>query len=182
MLQHVVVCCSVCCSGLQRVCDSSDSMCASNLPTLPFWFVLQRVAALWSVLQCVLQWLLQRIAVCVAVGCSGFARVATVRSPRICQLSPFASCCSMLQRVVACCSVLQRVAACCSMFKCVALCVVACCRVLLHCVLQQWVCDSSNSVFASHLPTLPLWFVLQRVAACCSMLQRVAVCVAVDLR
>jgi len=87
------------------------------------------------------------VCVCVQVGGTGVlgcAIVATVFSPLICQLYLFGMCSSVVQHVAACCRVLQ-------------------------CVLQR-VCDSSDSVCASHLPTLPFWFVLQRVAACCSML------------
>jgi len=160
------VCCSVCCGGLQWVCDRATVFAP-------------RICQLYLFGSCCS--VLQRVAACCSGCCSGCCSVLECVLQRVCKSSdsafashlPSLPFLFLLQRVAACCSMLQRVAACCSMFKCVVVCVEACCSVL-QCVLQcvlQWVCDSSDSVFVSHLPTLPLWFVLQRVAACCSVLQ-----------
>ena len=72
-----------------------------------------------------------------------------------------AACCSVLQHIATCCCVLQRVAMCCS---------------VLHCEVVSVVSQKKHDLFHRRSDDLG---VLQRVAACCSVLQRVAACCSV---
>ena len=86
----------------------------------------------------------------------------------------------MLQYVAVCCSVLQCAAVCCSVLQCAAVyCGVLQRNAVLQCV---WCKFDLHGLALSHacviasISSLSASCVLQRVAACCSVLQRVAVC------
>jgi len=144
-------CGAVCCSVVQCVV-----VCCS---------VLQCVAVCCSVLQCV--------AVCCSVlQCTCSRR--EVCGVQVCspENDRFSLQCSVLQCGAVCCSVLQCVAVCCSVLQCVAVCcsVLQCtCSRREACGVQ--VCSPENDRLVYSLERM----VVQRVAACCRMLERVAV-------
>jgi len=124
--------------------------------------VLQRVAVYCRVLQFVvmrqhLRFELDRRTCCPCVLCCSLCCSVCCSALRC-----VATCCSMLQRVAACCSMLQHVAACCS--------VIACVHYQLRFELDQRTC----------CPYVLCCSVLQRVAVCCGVLQCVAVCCSVS--
>jgi len=126
-LRFSMLCCSVCCSA-----------CYSVL----LW-VVRRVAACCSVMQCdavggavggavcvsaccsVMQRMLQWVVWCVAACCSVMQGVAVSRGYRKSDVV----CRRVLQCVAVCCSVLQCVAVRCSELQCVLQCEVGCCSI-----------------------------------------------------
>ena len=122
--------------------------------------VLQCVAVCGSVWQCVAVG--HKVFQCVVVWY--VARIVTIPKPAI----------SFEARPCECCSVLQCVAVCGSVWQCVAVCGSVCQWVTMCC---NMVCceDLHNSKTGDVFEGVTLR-VLQRVAACCSVLQCVAVC------
>ena len=196
VLQCAAVCCSVlrcvaiCCSALQCVAVCC-SVCCCVLQCIACCSVLQCVAVCCSVLQCVAVCcsVLQFVAVCrsvsqcVAVCCSVLQRVAACCSA----LDVHSVMCvflfinnltfekfinqmtfeKLLQRVAVCRSVLQRVAVCRSVLQCVARSPTL--SALWSCFCQMhW-----HAHFRKIHEQADFWEI---VAACCSVLQRVAVC------
>jgi len=122
----VTVCCSVlqcCCSVLQCCCSVvavwlQDSISLSSCQYR--YGTSQRVAAFYSVLQCVAI-LLQNVALLLQCCCSVFALCCKTRFCIATAITDTGHG-SVLQRVAVCCSVLQYFAACCSVLQCVAVC------------------------------------------------------------
>jgi len=165
----VMQCVAVCCSVLQSMWRPSRMKHSSVLQCVlqcVLQDLLQCVAVCCSVLQCVVIYLAplsHEIQQCVAVCCKVCYRVCCTVYCSV--LQSVAVCCSVMQYFAVCCSVLQCVAVCCSVLQCVAVCCsmlmcVAVCLSVLHCVA---VCCN----------------VLQCAVVRCSVLQCVAVCCSV---
>ena len=92
-----------------------------------------------------------------------------VGGARVIRMDVRVSCCSLLQRVAACCSVLQCGAVWCSMVQYVAV----CCSAVYCGVACMHSLELKHRKGGRIADDESLGSVLQRVAACCSVLQRV---------